>query len=299
MSDPEESKGRKEVFEHSYAEVLAALKHQDDKLNRTLTALAFLTVAGVALFPKITGAGIVFNGAGPGASAVLFVSFLASVALGVIVTLTAIGPGRPLPNAPSEEARAKRRPSLIFYARISRDKQWDEKFTWSPAKLAGQLAADFHCESKVIAERVDYKVARAREAIVWVELAIVALALMGIFGASGLSASARWWVASGLTVAVLAIPLWDLPLMRATNYVKSGEFSVAGYWILLAVVIAATAFLVVGQLVGAQWQALGYAAVAFIFPRYAIVRSKAALPMMVVGLVAAVPALLLIVFLAQ
>ena len=41
--------GRAEIFEHSYDEV-TALKHQDDKLNRTLTALAFLTAAGIALF---------------------------------------------------------------------------------------------------------------------------------------------------------------------------------------------------------------------------------------------------------
>src|SRR4051794_32943287 len=42
----EEWEKRADVFARSYDEVLAALKHQDDKLNRTLTALAFLTAGG-------------------------------------------------------------------------------------------------------------------------------------------------------------------------------------------------------------------------------------------------------------
>jgi hypothetical protein len=41
------------IFEKSYDEVLTALKHQDDKLNRTLTAIAFLTAAGVTLFANL------------------------------------------------------------------------------------------------------------------------------------------------------------------------------------------------------------------------------------------------------
>src|SRR3954452_18910551 len=41
---------QKEVFDRSYSEVLLFLKHQDDKINRVLTALAFLTTAGVTLY---------------------------------------------------------------------------------------------------------------------------------------------------------------------------------------------------------------------------------------------------------
>jgi hypothetical protein len=64
------------IFQHSYDEVLAALKHQDDKLNRTLTALAFLTAAGVGLYTRF-GAGplppVGFAGSGPSVTAVLLV----------------------------------------------------------------------------------------------------------------------------------------------------------------------------------------------------------------------------------
>jgi hypothetical protein len=286
------------VFERSYQEVLAALKHQDEKLNRTLTALAFLTVAGVALFPKITGSGIVFNDAGPGASAVLFAVFLIAVAISVIVTLTAIGPGRPLPKPPSQEARAQRKSSLLYYARISRDEQWQKRLEEPPEALMKELASNFHSEAQLIASRIDYKVTRAREANTWVQLAIVALALMGIFGASGLSSSARWWIAAALILAVLAAPLWDLRVMRETDFIRSGDFSISGYAMLGAIVVAAAGLLVAGQLIDTQWQALGYCAVAFIVPRYAIVQSRAAQALMIAGLVAIVPALMLTIFLA-
>ena len=41
---------REKVFSKSYDEVLLLLKHEDDKINRVLTALAFLTAAGVTLY---------------------------------------------------------------------------------------------------------------------------------------------------------------------------------------------------------------------------------------------------------
>lgn len=295
----DEHKKKAEVFEQSYQEVMAALKHQDEKLNRTLTALAFLTVAGVALFPKITSSGVVFNGGGPGASAVLFAVFLVAVALGVILTLAAIGPARPLPKPPSTEAREARNHSLLYYARISRDGEWDARIKDSPEALLKMLASNFHREARLISARVDYKIARAREANAWVQLAIVALALMGIFGASGLSSSARWWIATALILAVLAVPLWDLQLMRETDFIASGGFSIPCYAMLGAIVVIATGLLVAGELAETQWQALGYCAVAFIVPRYAIVQSKAALSLMIVGVVAAVPAVMLTIFLAQ
>jgi hypothetical protein len=296
MSAFDDYKQKKEVFEHGYQEVLAALKHQDDKLNRTLTALAFLTVAGVSLYLKLSGPGLdAFGGAGPGAAVILFVVFLIAIALGVIITLTAIGPGRPLPNARSSGAHAELPQSLLFYALISRDETWDEKLDLSPEELTQELATDFHGEARSIARRVDYKVARAREANAWVQLAIVALSLMGIFSATGLSLSSRWWIVSGLLIVVLSLPFWDLWLMRDTQYV-TGDFSKAAYWILLAIVGLSATFLVVGDLTDSQWQALGYAAVAFVLPRYAIVQSKAALPLMIAALAASVPTLLLTIF---
>lgn len=297
MAESDGSKQRKEIFEHSYDEVLSVLKHQDDKLNRTLTALAFLTVAGVALFPKLSDESTRFNNAGPEVSALFFVAFLIAVAIGVIVTLTAIGPGRPLPNPPSSSAHHEPEPSLLYYAAISRDPQWEETTFGRPTKdLMETLAKNFHKEAKAISYRVNYKVARIREANAWVQFAIVALALMGIFGVSGLSPSAKWWTATALLTAVIAMPFWDLWMMRDTKYAQ-GDFSWPAYGILLAIVASAMAFLVTGWATDAEWPALGYAVVAFMTPRYAIIRSQWGIATMIVGLIAAIPTLMLIIFL--
>jgi hypothetical protein len=288
MAKQSKHKEKIEIFALGYQEVLAALKHQDDKLNRTLTALAFLTVAGVGLFPQISESEVVFGGSGPRATAVLFVVFLVAVAIGVTIALAAIGPGKPLPKNPSRHLPS----SLLYYAFISRDRKWKKKKGWPPEKLLKKLAKDLHNETREISYRVDYKVARAREASTWVQLVIVSLALMGIFGASGISSSARWWIASGLLFVVLSIPFWELLLMRKTRY-ASENFSRSAYWILLGIVTAAVCFLVLGDLFATQWQALGYAAVAFIVPRYAIVQSKWTMALMIAGLVAIAPAALL------
>lgn len=298
MSATKDSKHRKEVFEHSYKEVLAVLKHQDDKLNRTLTALAFLTVAGVSLFTKLSGGGLRFGNGGPGVPSVCFVAFLIAIAVGVIVTLTAIGPGRPLPNHPSSSAHREPPSSLLFYASISHDLKWEKKLALSPKHLMEELAKNFHDEARGLSYRVNYKVARSREANAWVQFAIVALALMGIFGVSGLSPSARWWIGGGLLGVVVAMPFWDLWMMRNARYAQ-GNFSWPSYGVLLVIVLSAIAFLVSGRPAGAEWQALGYAAIAFMIPRYAIIRSEWGFGLMLVGVIAAIPTLLLIIFLAQ
>jgi hypothetical protein len=286
-----------EIFKQSYQEVLAALKHQDDKLNRILTALAFLTVAGVALFSRVTGPnnGLTLGDSGPGAPVVLFVVFLIAVAIGVIVTLTAIGPGSPLHQASTPEQWAKLPKSLIFYALIARNEKWGKRFDEPADDLEKELARNYHQETRQIARRVVYKVVRAREAVAWVQLAIVALALMGIFGAIGLSATTRWWVASGLLVVVLAIPLWDLVTMVDARYIDS-NYSALAYAMLAAATAMAAGFLVTGDLADSKWEALAYAAVVFIVPRYAIVRPKQTHALLILGLLAAIPTVLLMIF---
>src|SRR5437764_717220 len=75
-SEGSEWEGRSEVFARSYDEVLAALKHQDEKLNRTLTAIAFLTAAGVTLFTRLSGSPIRFPESRISVTAFFFVVFL-------------------------------------------------------------------------------------------------------------------------------------------------------------------------------------------------------------------------------
>ena len=117
MAEPPSLISKPFVFEHSYNEVLAALKHQDDKLNRTLTALAFLTAAGVTLFLSLERIAeprepVYFAEGGPSVTAVMFVIFLAAVALALLTALAAIGPGTPLRFRSGSGRQAKT--SLLF-----------------------------------------------------------------------------------------------------------------------------------------------------------------------------------------
>src|SRR5687767_12578535 len=47
--DPDEVEAKLQLIEFSYREVLDATKHQDDKIGRMLTSVAFLTAAAMAL----------------------------------------------------------------------------------------------------------------------------------------------------------------------------------------------------------------------------------------------------------
>lgn len=218
-----EAKGR--VFEKSYDEVLAALKHQDDKLNRTLTAIAFLTAAGVAIFANVAGKSAPSRFTGElavQATTFFFIVFLVSVVFALVFALAAIGPSEALPrlawSSPPPRTADGTWPSLLFYARILNDAAWGSYVNRDVLWLEEALARAFHEESRNLAQRVDFKVARSRESGAFVQLAVLSLSLLGIFSVGHLSLNAKWWIAAGLLIAMLALPLWDGFLMRTFNF---------------------------------------------------------------------------------
>ena len=273
-----------EVFRTSYTEVLTALKHQDDKLNRMLTALAFLTAAGVAIFVQVDSV-VQFDHRGPSVGAILFVVFVGAVALALLSALSAIGPGKPL------DAEGNGRPSLLFYPQIARD-DWTAMRRKSPRELEQLLVKNYHSEARDIAYRVRYKVARARESSAFVQLAIVSLMLLGVFQAQPLSATTRWWIASGLIIVVLLGPFLELAQMRRYKYggARAGPIYV---WLAFAVIFVA------GLLVWAQvttddyWVALASGLVVLGLSRLAIVSSAAAMIFVQVATVGAGGALII------
>jgi hypothetical protein len=260
------------VFERSYAEVLAALKHQDDKLNRTLTALAFLTAAGVAVYVNLEEPDDVvqFSGTGPSVTAVLFVVFLGAVALALLTALAAIGPGRPLAKANTSASK-----SLLFYPLIAMNGEWDKFLGWSDDELDKELTRHYHAEAFDIAKRVRYKVGRARESGAFVQLAIVSLTLLGIFETRPLGLAACWWIATGLITIVLLGQLWELLQMKHYGY-ENADWGGIATWMLVAVSLV-VAGLVLAQVLGRDhWTALSYALVVLVLSRFALVRSRAA-----------------------
>ena len=281
-----------EVFEKSYSEVLSALKHQDDKLNRTLTALAFLTAAGVAIYVNLEDPDDVirFGGTGPSVTAVLFVVFLGSVALALLTALAAIGPGRPLMK-PSTELGA----SLLYYGHIAKNGEWwDKLLGWSADDLNNKLARNYHAEAHDIAKRVRYKVGRARESGAFVQLAIVSLTLLGIFETRPLGLAACWWIAMGLITVVLLGQLWELLQMKHYGY-DNADWGDIATCMLVAVGLVVLGLVLAQILDRDHWTALTYALVVLALSRLALVRSKAATWLIPGATLGAVPAFIIAV----
>lgn len=277
MSD---HKSKQEVFKLGYDEVLSALKHQDEKLNRTLTALAFLTAAGVTLYLQSEPrAQVRFSEGGPSIPAVMFIIFLAAVTIALLTALAAIGPGAALRLRAGSEPREA---SLIYYAAIAADDRWTERVGKSEKELNDLLLRNLHEETRMIASRVTYKVARSRESGAFVQLAILALTLLGIFQAGqpegtagdGLGDPARWWVAAALIFTVLALPFWERWQMERYGY-ATGPWGEA-YPVLVLPVLISAVLLSVAQAIDQHWAALGYALIVLLATRLAILSRKAA-----------------------
>lgn len=301
MADPPSSISRSDVFERSYDEVLAALKHQDDKLNRSLTALAFLTAAGVSLFLSLERIAeprdpVYFAEGGPSVTAVMFVIFLAAVAIALLTALAAIGPGTPLRfKSRTLGTSGDAEWSLLFYAFIAADQQWSERYDLTVDKLRDRLGRNFHTEAREIAKRVSYKVARSRESGAFVQLAILSLTLLGIFEARGLSDSARWWIVTALIALVVILPFWELWQMLQTGYAANRGWRAPYLWLAVAGSLA-VGLLVAGELTDHQWEALYYALFVVLLSRLALLSGRAAKVLLPLAAAPGLPLILIAIY---
>jgi len=269
-------KDRAAVYGKSYDEVLAALKHQDDKLNRTLTAIAFLTAAGVALFAnvaiKITPP-VTFSESPRNVTSFFFLTFLGGVVGGLIVALAAIGPSDALPVLRKKAPPAADWPSLLFWGRIIEDPGWDasvEDPRHETEWLHECLARNLHSEARTIANRIAYKVARSHESGAFVQIAILSLSLLGVFSIEQITLTARWWIAAALLTAMLTMPLWDVLHMWRFNFSTAVHERAVSY-LLVAVSSACGAVLLFGAPSWKlHWWAIFYALPAILASRLAV-----------------------------
>jgi hypothetical protein len=245
---------RKEIFEQSYKEVLSALKHQDDKLGRALTAQAFLTAAGITIYTQLGKDSVLtFGGQTLTAPRFFFLVFLVSIALSLGFTLSAIGP-----STPYKQKGGSPPASLIFYAAIRRDDDWDRCLERSDEVLTETLARNFHAEAKKLAQRVNYKVRRAREAAAFLYFGLTALAVLGVFSQTRISESVRWAIASGVLVLSALVPLWDYFHMRRLDFPEDAPDN-RSYVYLVSAIAVATTLLVIAPKRDIEWAALVYA----------------------------------------
>lgn len=268
---------RKEVFAVSYQETLLALKHQDDKLNRALTGLAFLTAAGVALFTNLRGdPDPSFSPDGFPPRTFFFLLFIGFAALALLLILAAIGPSTPLSRSrrKSDEKDSDFRTSVLYFGRIIRDEHWDEHLAKSSAELNRLIASNYHLEAKFLSRRIVYKISRSREAAAFLHLSVVCLSLLGLYSAEQIDTNTKWWFSSSFLVLLFLIPFWDLYRMKHYDFPDATPDPLS-YQILGLVVILVSAALFSAPVNENEWPALIYALLALLAVRLAYaVRSR-------------------------
>lgn len=267
---PTEWEKRKGIFEKSYSEVLAALKHQDDKLGRALAAQAFLTAAGITIFTQLgVKSTLTFDGQELTAPRFFFIVFLVSIALALGFTLAAIGPSTPYKTNETSE-----KTSLIYYGLIRKDEKWDSYLEDSSIdELTKMLATNFHAEAKGLARRVNYKIRRAREAGAFLTLALTALAVLGVFSLVDIDAETRWWIASGVLVLSCLLPHWDYFHMSRLEF-PDDDPDKTSYKLLWTAVGLATSLLLLAPSGDDEWWALGYALALVLASRWALLSHR-------------------------
>lgn len=164
---------RLRLARESYLEVLDATKHQDDKVGRFLTGMAFL-VAGALAFtgPDVLRVRYVMGTAGIHLPAILLGSFIALIGLAALFYLLATSAPLTLPQRGGRRSGE----SHLFFGLIARDteSQWRERWESDADNLTRSIYGEYLAETLNLARRADSK---ARTSRVGSALFVVALLL--------------------------------------------------------------------------------------------------------------------------
>ena len=191
-----------ELIRYSYEQVLDATKHQDDKIGRLLTTIAFLTASSLAI-AGLGGKNAIEADFILGASSkqqatvlvpvafVFLMAFLVAVILAVIQLVGSLSTPLRLPGL--DRARtggdAPETPSTLYFHEIEKSTPADWKLTWD--RNAGELAKERRDslirETHNLALRTSYKYNRTGEATAVLTWALIALTLTVTFSAIALA----------------------------------------------------------------------------------------------------------------
>jgi hypothetical protein len=271
---PIDWKGRAEVLKHSYDEVLAFIKHEDDKIGRVLTALAFLTAAGVTLFVFSSQSQthpLLFTRPDVDAADVFFAGFMVSLLASLLFILGAVDPTSQIPGF---LPHGPRRNSILFFRFIHRDQS--EHWLDSNVRLEDldmQLAESFRNDAMELSRRALHKVERFAESRAFVHVAIITLTLLGIARVNGADVHARWYLVVGVLIGASFLPMWDIVRMAGVQMAD-----LRGPWLWRSVVFASpaafAAFLLLADVSGVfprmEFIFVSYAASVILVERFAI-----------------------------
>lgn len=184
------------LLESTYKEVLDATKHQDDKIGRMLTAIAFLTAASLALANLVSGTLLVVRFSVPPESiplaAIALGSFLVLVIATVVLLVSSLStplriPGlKPTPRPTPKESLVPYakdvKASQIYFMPIARVslEEWRHKWSASEQELEAELVPTYVDETHNLAVRTNFKYERTTEAVAVFSLALFAFGLAAV-----------------------------------------------------------------------------------------------------------------------
>lgn len=216
------TRATKQLLEASYREVLDAVKHQDDKIGRLFTGIAFLTAAALAMANLGSAKYLSQKYIGWWAAPPAMLSLAAYLLLVLAAVTILIGSlGTPL-RVPGLSGAAPKNPvdwvgprpaSQIYFGEISKLSllQWREKWTGGVEDLEDELAQSLVGETHNLAARTQFKYGRMNESIALFNLALLFLAITMIMcvgaaaagtpaAAASMPSSVEWSLAAAVAV---------------------------------------------------------------------------------------------------
>ena len=213
------------AFREIYDDGQSFARHYDEKLRSLITALSFLTVAGITLFifstPKVSPNDLTFDGRSWNTANVFFVVFLSFVTLSLASAAAGMDPSAHRPHFLGHESENAE--SILFYERIAGDAAWEEHFERKVERLEAALARSYARDAYALARRARHKVMRTAMAQAQMEVAIAALLLLGLARLPSSSAGTRADLLLVAVVAISALPIATFGLLRSQDYPTVGE----------------------------------------------------------------------------
>ena len=151
-----------QLARETYQEVLDAIKHQDDKINRFLVAIAFLTTGAIAYVLKAELLDVRFV-AGPHKIPLIAIAagiYLAATIIAVVLLLMALSTELKLPGAkPKDTEDAKLHESLLYFHMIGSQplRSWFTRWDLQVDELEATLRKQYLREAHNLSERARVK----------------------------------------------------------------------------------------------------------------------------------------------
>jgi hypothetical protein len=202
----------------AYGEVLDATKHQDDKIGRFITAIAFLTAATVAFANRgVLDVQYRMGNAELPLVAVATGVFLATVGLAALFFILSLSTPLTLPQAVTTSSSTS---SRLYFRQIARQSASEWAHSWTVANQEEEVAKQYVEEAYNIALRADLKYQRQLEGTALFAVGVIAFVVVALLSVDALanrtgvvagrpmlnwSANRAWMLATPLALATMIV----------------------------------------------------------------------------------------------